>query len=250
MKASKLLFLFFVIVPQSYLLACSCGGPYETTFCRAVLEDNNIVLAVVTDTLGYSDVQVTIIDNILNEIAEDTIKILGQDGLNCGESMGFFALGDTVVLALDKGEYQEATTGEPYQYYLDGCGRRFLRYAEDKVYGSISFATDSLEYESFKASIEICIQTANLQENQIVIEELVSVYPNPVKETLNVNVSTITASKIAFDLIDSNGAMMMKNLQLKPGINRFEIPADYPPGTYFMLVNFRRDQHVIKILHL
>ncbi len=94
----QLLFLFLITI-QTITTACSCW-PYESVFCRSVTPWHNVVSVVVTEHLEFHLMEVKIIENINEEIAEDTIVIYGQDGLTCGELLNQFEFQDTLILAV------------------------------------------------------------------------------------------------------------------------------------------------------
>lgn len=157
--------------------ACSCW-PYVEHFCSIVNDGHYIVRATITDSISYEKRTVKLLDNINFEIQEETFTLLGQDGLNCGEYLGQFALGDTLIMALSTW-YDE--------YYLEGaCGLHFLRYSNGSVQGNLYPDSTSMPYELFKDNLFDCMDYTN-STSEIETETIrLDYYPNPVENMLNV----------------------------------------------------------------
>lgn len=77
------------------------------------------------------------------------------------------------------------------------------------------------------------------------------IWPNPVKQTLFVNVNTTTASLIAIKIFDSKGSLLLAQTKtLLRGSNQFNInTANLASGVYSMLLNWNngQDHKVIKL---
>ncbi len=114
-----------------------------------------------------------LIDTIgnFNSRIGDTLVVIGEDGINCGEMLNRFSHGDTLFLTLSEGFYQ--SLGED-TFYLKGgaCGYYFLTLTSGQHGG--------LSIPEIKEMIKI-ITTGNPGAN---VEHSLTIYPNPAKDHL------------------------------------------------------------------
>lgn len=197
-----MLTFLFLTCTYKFSNACTCasfGGP----FCRILQESNHVILGEIIGKPHEHDVVVKIIENINQEIAKDTIKVLGQDGFNCGESLDQFQVGDTIIYGLFKWDMYDINNNELYNYYLDGCNVHFLRYREDKVEGFIDYDAMSKSYEIFKNKIEDCLDLS-LGSSELNTSLKIITYPNPTEEVLYVKSNNANINEIKIYSISGN----------------------------------------------
>lgn len=212
--------------------ACSCSWPTPDHFCRSVNENNHIVLAVVTDIPHSYSMDVDIVENIHLSAGLDTISILGQDGLNCGEGIGNFAIGDSVILALFNGVTQDAQDGNNFNWSISGCGLHYLRYSNGMVVGGIDYEEDSTSFQIFSEGIMDCIELSSAT-NEDFIEENVIISPNPTSDYLNINIESASGVEYYFDIIDVSGNIIQANIFLNTSNKRVDL-SHIASGVYFL----------------
>jgi hypothetical protein len=132
-QSNRIIIFVLFFFSTEILFACSCWG-YEPNFyknisaqtinCIAVFDKEEYLKTefepgerighfVLTDTIGDFGLKIG-----------DTIRVIGQNGLNCGESLSRFSRGDTLVLALSA-YYPYSSIKDTF--YLEGaCGKYFL----------------------------------------------------------------------------------------------------------------------------
>jgi hypothetical protein len=115
---------------------------------------------VLIDTIGEFDTQIG-----------DTIFVIGEDGINCGEMLNRFSSGDTLFLALSDGYYENF---EKDTFYLKGgtCGYYYLKIEN----GQNSGLTTSEIKEKIKSKITGI--------TEIELERKLRIYPNPTTDIL------------------------------------------------------------------
>lgn len=96
----------------------------------------------------------------------DTILVIGEDGINCGERLNRFSSGDTLVLALSEGFHEDLAEGT---FHLKGgsCGDYHLKITNGQ-YGGLSIS-----------QIEEQVRLA-------IAEKVLTLFPNPVTDLLTV----------------------------------------------------------------
>ena len=201
----------FIVIGFAFLLshstrACSCPF-YIEHFCGIVNESHMIVRVQMMDTLpgfGYERRQIKILEELNKTISKDTVILIGQDGLNCGELLHQFETGDTLILALDKWWVDNS-------YYLEGrCGLHFLRYSKGKVFDNITPSTDTLDYNNFKNGLIECMALRTNTEEPEVGSEY-QIFPNPVQNTLTIQSSSQQGIQRAELLSLDNRALFFEN---------------------------------------
>lgn len=193
--------LFFLIAFHYQSLACSCGG-YNSIFCGSVNNDHYIVHAVVGDSINHYTMSVYILENIYNEITEDTIYVIGHDGVNCGQILNVFETGDTVIFALSI--YED---NGKMDWYLNGlCDLHYLRYENGLINGTIMSDTISNQtLQEFKDNMSNCIDLRVSTQN-IPVHLNLEVYPNPATNIVNISISD--HSLIGIELINTRGKIV------------------------------------------
>jgi len=246
-KSLSFLLITFLTVFNNNLNACECAEqpPY---FCVPFKEMHHIFLVVVTNTLDWHNLEVKIIDNVQNSTTEDTLKILGHDGVNCGQEMSIFNLSDTLVLAIFNFETRDAELGELYDWSLSGCGRSYLYYSNNFVEGPIDETHNSQNYQAFKDNIVSCIPIP-VSSYEIEKESIqLRVYPNPVSEYLFINLNGILEAQL--DILNSKGQIVRSDLNFKPGNQQLIIDDLQNNQLYFMRVKTETGMIVLKFFKI
>ncbi len=117
---------------------------------------------------------------------------------------------------------------------LNGC--LYRKFWQFKVYNDCS-----VEYGgTFGAPLNVGISENNLEEGNI------NVYPNPAREKLNIEFSSLESSEIKLELINSLGHVLLtyNNLVKKQEINLI----DFPPGFYFLKIQSGQTYRFFKII--
>lgn len=205
------------------LQACTCGGPLNYIFCQNVdTSYHRVSLIVITDSISYSLRSISIIENIHGGEPRDSGTLLGEDGLNCGQYLGSFDIGDTLVIA-----YYPESFGDSTQIYLSGCGTFYMTYENGMLNGGI------LRYDDFVASPYECLNQIDTEVDELLIEKnAIQLYPNPA--TSQLNVKTIEGVTIeSFQLYGADG-QCYTSASLSGNV--LEI-ASLPVGVYMLRMN-------------
>ena len=173
---------------HNVILGCRCDT--KPPFCTSVNEDHNIIRAVVLDHPDDQSIKVKVVENLNNEITEDTIVILGQDGVNCGELLWQLNLDDTYILALEESDASD------YNHYLNGCGTFFLKQEDGMVTGQITDELTSQSYQDFKDNIFDCVDFD------------LTLFPNPVSNTFKIKANVLLEASI--EIFKANGQLILQ----------------------------------------
>ena len=137
---------FFLLLYAPPAHSCSCGGPYDTVFCQAVAAGRHIIRGKLVERTHPSFARVAVLENINRNIPHDTITIMGQDGVNCGENLYLLSEGAEYVLALIP------LTG-PDTLMLFGCSKNFYPISDGMVLGQIIPGLTNMAYETLRDNI-------------------------------------------------------------------------------------------------
>lgn len=200
MKTTLLTILLLTILWKPDLNACSCTS-FDPVFCHNVRASNNIARVHVLEFVDFHLLRVELLENLHQEINSDTITILGQDGLNCGENLDEFSPGDTLILALSNwGEID----GEVY-WYLHGCGRHYLSVQNEDVVGPITPFINQQTLDDFKDNLFDCFEMISSVDESAISSEI-KVFPNPFNGTLNIVSDHVKIESI--DVFDFTGKLV------------------------------------------
>lgn len=219
------------------LTSCSCF-PHIDDFCGIVTESNYVVLAEIIDSISFETREVRLIENLNLEIERDTFVLLGQDGLNCGEWLELFSIGDTLVLALE----QEADS----LYYIEGfCGRHYLDYSGGNLDGEIYPNEETMSFQMFKQNLQECLDhltgISEFEQNN----RLLSAYPNPVSGNLQLRL--VDGLIDEFELFSISGECIIRKTDIKnPGFT-YDF-SSHGSGAYFLRVRVDGQFIIRKIL--
>lgn len=83
-------------------------------------------------------------------------------------------------------------------------------------------------------------------------DDIISVYPNPVRDYFNVNFSSLSGEIVNIELIDLTGGLVWsENFQAGAGENKFEVNADIlNDGIYYCRITTGKDVRIIKIVKI
>ena len=230
MKA--IIFVLLTTLIQNTGIACHCF-PYEPVFCKNTTEYHNIIMAVVTQypAPDYHLMEVKILENFNNGINEDTIIVLGQDGLNCGELLDQFNFQDTLILAVSEVEI----SGMNY-YYLEGsCGLHFLRYENGLVNGQITTSLTSQSIQDFRDNILECVDMDLPVENITSSGNKLQIFPNPVTDVLQIETDQQYIYNI--EILNSSGQrILFRNVNSTTDLYKVNIN-NLAKGIYFLRIS-------------
>jgi len=195
MNFTKSFLTIFILFLASLRIANACSCLYvDLPFCISCNLDNNIIQAVVTDKPYWYSMEVEVIENINLQVDSSTILILGQDGLNCGQDLDIFEVGDTLILALYNFPQEDAVNNEVYNWTIDGCNINYLFFSKSNVDGTIDYDTTSKSYEDFKLDLMDCLELS--VSNNDIIEEDILIYPNPMDEYVIIESDNANSVKV------------------------------------------------------
>lgn len=245
MRPLKLILSLFIllIISQNSIYACSCSH-YEAVFCRNVHEGHKIVRGVVTDQPDVHLMEFSILENINNEIVEDTILVLGQDGVNCGEYLEQFAVNDTLILALNTWEIN----GTEFWHLMGLCGLHFLRFENGLVSGQITDDFTSQDLQGFKDNLLSCIDmevpVLEVDKNELEI----NVFPNPVSG--NFQIGAFQPQINAYDIYNSGGTLIASKIFDQPEEKIDIYSGDLGQGIYYIRIRTAKGIITRKILKI
>ncbi len=224
------LHLFVFSVASS--IACSCVWNVPDHFCRSVRVTDHIMMAVVVEIPHTYSMDVNVIEDINLTSNSDTISVLGQDGLNCGENIGNFEIGDTVILALSNGSTQDAQDGNSFEWSIGACGLYYLKYSNGVVEGDIDFGVASQSYENFKSGIMNCAELSSSTTDYLNKDDL-RLLPNPANNFLDIFIENSNGSEYTFDILDISGTIVSSDILVKGLYRRVDLTA-MSSGMYFL----------------
>ena len=148
MRKLRAVFVFLPFLLQSQSsFGCDCA-PSPDNFCQSLRYNEHVALVKVVANNGLF-MDVVILDEIWNSFSEDTITVIGQDGVNCSQWLSIFNLNDSLILGLQ--DWDMADT-----FNLSACGLYYLRYSNGQVTGNINPSSTSESYQAFKAELATC----------------------------------------------------------------------------------------------
>jgi hypothetical protein len=154
---TALVFLPFLFQFQTSF-GCDCA-PSPDNFCQSLRYNEHVALVKVVANNGLF-MDVVILDEIWNSFSEDTITVIGQDGVNCSQWLSIFNLTDTLILGLQDWDMVDT-------FNLSACGMYYLSYSGGQVTGNINPSSSSESYPAFKADLATCSPLAVDNETQI-----------------------------------------------------------------------------------
>ncbi len=153
---TALVFLLFLFQFQTSF-GCDCA-PSPDNFCQSLRYNEHVALVKIVANNGLF-MDVVILDEIWNSFSEDTIAVIGQDGVNCSQWLSIFNLNDTLILGLQNWDMVDT-------FNLSACGMYYLSYSGGQVTGNIDSSSTSESYEAFKADLATCSPLAVSTETQ------------------------------------------------------------------------------------
>lgn len=213
--------LLFLLFAHSFLPACSCG-PYVPIFCEAVRDRYQVAVVEITETLSPSLKKASIINDLSKKIIRDTVYIIGQDGLNCGEDMNLFSVGDTLLMGLT--EWDNDST-----YILGGCGRTYLEFARDSVFGPIYQHVNKLSLPEFAEGLESCLLLVDTANPDLLPSQL-RLFPNPSRGSFTLESKGKAIKNIA--VFSTSGQLLIEEkMPAATQIHQMDLSL-LPPGVY------------------
>lgn len=217
--------LLFLLFAHSFLPACSCG-PYVPIFCEAVRDRFQVAVVEITETLSPSLKKASIIIDLSEKFARDTVYIIGQDGLNCGEDMNLFSAGDTLLMGLT-GWDNDST------YILSACGRTYLEFAGDTVFGPIYQNVNKMSLPDFAENLENCLLLVDIANPDIDPSQL-KLFPNPARGGFTLESKSEAIKNIS--VFNTAGRLLIQE-KMPAATKRHQMDLSLlPPGVYITRV--------------
>lgn len=235
-KIKSLLFVCSLFIFPVIGNNCSCAE-YIETFCAALpaidSSSPNIYVVsarVVTEPHGEFGqyMEVEIMEQLHNTIEVDTITIIGQDGVNCAESLSYFSVDNEIICYLYP-EFFDATS--PDTFYLDGCGRSWLRLEEGQVNGPIQENMETQDYETFKEDLYECAGISTSLNDLEDLTAQVQIFPNPAQDVLHLQSSAIAIESVR--IFSTTGRQVLARTGDAYQNSTIDI-SDLPAGLYFI----------------
>lgn len=149
----------------------------------------------------------------------DTIVVLGEDGINCGESFENFTSGDTFFLALKDG-YYKAFEKDTFYLVAQFCNNYQLKIKNVKHSG---------------LSVDEIVQKINLiaSVDHSEIASSISIYPNPVNEKLDLNSENFLLENIS--IFSTTGVKLLEFKDINKKTTSIDL-STLSPGIYTILI--------------
>lgn len=231
-----LLFFFFLsLFTINRLAACSCV--YVETFCETLQFDDTLYHELIVygtvSSITNRGMEVAVAERLYGSDNSPFIFVRSGNGADCGENASRFEVGQQLILAL-QGHYTSNPPDE-ITYWLSICGINWLTVENGYVKGPIAPGEVFLRYEDFKKS-STCGVFRQFNVIQTNSPEF-SVYPNPVRDRLFVEVEEATSS---FDYIISDicGRMVLRGVRKEveaESLITIELPIDQMSGGLYFL---------------
>ena len=228
----KIYLILFAILFGTYdSMACSCSS-YIDEFCHAADSSDNIALIEILDMPDPTWANFKVIENINKDIANDTIEVVGQDGLNCGIDLSQFEPGDTLVVNLQATNYTNAYNGLEFNWIFNDCWRTYLHYSNGSVIGPVTTDITDQDYETFKQDILTCFDFS--LSSKVVLNVDIEVFPNPAVNNVFIKSRNIQFENIS--IFDSSGHLISEVKNINAHFDTFSID-HLQSGIYFILIN-------------
>lgn len=218
--------------------ACSCE--YTPTFCEGNNGSRIVVLAEITSVIDFANININIIENIHLEADLGPKQLFGQDGVNCGQWLDVFSVGDTAILAISLWD-----SNDPNLYYLFGCNPNYLFYSNDVVSGPFTPWTEELSFPAFLDSLQYCFDLETTVNTKEIQRTSIEVYPNPSSDYIQL--STLKNPHLGYKIISLDGRILLdvsQSPQLQSEINL----TPFSSGIYFLQVRYKEGDEYVRIL--
>jgi len=190
------------------------------------------------DSIDWNIRKALTIENIQSSFSGAEFDLYGGAGSDCGVYLPQFPIGDTLLVRFD-------SIGWSYNF-LSICGVNYLRYSNGKLFGPIySNAYDSVDYNVFKSTFDICI--AHITKTDDEPDQKLSVFPNPAQDQINISIEGLQIN--AIQLFNVHGQILLTepNHELK----RTSLDIGHlSSGIYFLKVLIGEDEVTRKIVVL
>jgi len=240
----RLSFVFLCLISCIHT-AYSCTCVYAPiSFCAAADTSDIIIQAVVTGKPSNDFVEIKILENIHKEINADTILVLGQDGINCGQVLDIFNIGDTVIYSLYFDGLEDSENDETYFWYLDGCDVNYLRYEKDYVFGDLNATENAMSLTDFRHEILNCIDF-NVSINDINDFSAIDVFPIPTHDVITIDSSKDIIEDIK--VFNLSGLLLYQENDIRT--SHFEIKTSHlKSGIYVLKIKTSQSMSTHKIV--
>ena len=243
-----ILSIFIVVAVSNIGISCSCfiSTPFFNNIhvrdhrqnCIVVLDSLANYPEDKEDLLGQTG-YFTIIDTLseMNVSLGQSILVFGQDGVNCGESINQFTVGDTLLLSLIPISNEDNDKIQVDTFYLDGCGVFYLPLSGTEY-------ADWTSEELRQSISEIMVSTSTEESS---LAKYVSVFPNPSTQNIFIQTQELPIQNI--QVYNSVGAVVLKLKGLETN-NQAVVISQLDKGFYILEINTLEGTAYKKILKI
>ncbi len=226
MMKKLVLILLMAMIARSGM-SCSCAGEYNSNFMEniypgmAICQAQLIEVDSMSDEFGYQEVSglFLVIDSLGNfpSHVNDTIRIIGGNGANCGVSIEALSESHSVLMAVTSWTQDEDETGEEYpEYSVSSCNKHY------RTMGGIMS-------ENLKEQIRMRLMVAHISDERTAVD--IRVYPNPTWDRVFLK-SEFTVDRVK--VFNMSGELM------PVAFEEGELDlSGFPPGLYMIRVDSR-----------
>lgn len=246
MKTFTTIIFFVITLLQNIpILACTCGG--DLSFCETVNENYTIVAVEIIDrydTLFYEHIDVKVIETLNAGINIDTLTVVSFPGLLCHDPLTDMNIGDTLLINFFQtiSNISNLENFPPIDFFY--CHTNFLKLSNSTLFGSVTPNLDEQDYSEFKNQLTDCIGMMVSNENLELLENEITISPNPFSENINIDFGTITPSKISLEIFSTQGQKITSENNLNQSNFQFST-TNLSAGIYFVKIIFR-DNFIVK----
>jgi len=244
MNFLKIIWIAILTIPCKLIFSCTCNeAPRD--FCT-MLSNNEFQImrtAQIIEFQGHFNQIAKVKVFKENEIeVNDTIYILGQDGLGCGFSIQNFQLNDSIIFLAHSSAHTYYSSTYVYDslvldsvFYVDGCDFNALFLSNDSIYGYYKPTYSSYAYSDFINELDYCKDFVTIEDKHNFSTQI---YPNP-----SFNFTWINANEIIheIEIYDLKGNLVF----MEKAINDFTYQinlSEFALGSY--IIGIKNKNHV------
>jgi len=237
---SFLLFFCLSFIGLNSGISCSCEtfpDFFKNTYVRDYGKNCIAVLDSFSYNFQYQNLKAetghfSIVDTLseMKVSIGQSVLVYGQDGLNCGALLNQLTVGDTYLLSLYDGFYEETKNDT---FYLDGCGTFYLN------------LTDTEYSEWTKTKLKEAINNIATNTESINLAEFINIFPNPVGDNIYIQSESLTIQNI--QVYNSVGDLVLALNGLETDYQKIII-SQLRSGFYLLEINMLEGTAYKKVL--
>lgn len=196
----------------------------DQSFCQSISNTSNVAIVTVLDEgidttlyIPTTFIRVLILEDLQNEIQQDTLTIWGGNGADCGMNVNsLFNAGETLIIGVHI--YDGSTK-------FSICDRQWLRIIDNQVVGNIAPNVGTMTLEKFRDNFQACIGMSYSYG--------VLIYPNPASDVISVNIENEFPLTSNVYIVSSDGRIHRAIEDTYQSSISFSI-SDLSSGIYFV----------------